>query len=70
MNPHELRELLDRLDLTQTAAARLVGVDPRSVRRWVGDEAPVLEPAARFLLLMEALKLKPAHVARLLDLDR
>lgn len=35
-----LRELLDRLGLSQMAAARLVGVDARSVRRWLaGDRA-------------------------------
>jgi DNA-binding transcriptional regulator YiaG len=64
----ELRELLGRLDLTQAAAAALIGVDVRSMRRWVCAEAPAMEPATRLLSLIDALGLKPARVARLLDL--
>jgi DNA-binding transcriptional regulator YiaG len=34
MNAQQFRALLDRLGLSQTAAARLVGVEPRTARRW------------------------------------
>jgi DNA-binding transcriptional regulator YiaG len=45
----ELRELLRSLGLKQVGAARLLGKNPRTVRKWVLDEAPVDETAARFL---------------------
>ena len=39
---------LSRL-LSQLAAARLLGVDGRTSRRWISGERAVPEPAARFL---------------------
>jgi DNA-binding transcriptional regulator YiaG len=66
MSAQELRELLERLELTQGAAAALVGVDIRSVRRWLAGDAAVLEPAARVLRL--ASRLGVSRVLRLLDL--
>src|ERR1700730_3453006 len=41
MTVHELRATLSRLELTQAEAAQLLGVAPRTVRRWVdGEEIP------------------------------
>src|SRR5690554_5731172 len=41
MTQTELAEHLAFLDLTQTEAAQLLGVAPRTVRRWVeGDDIP------------------------------
>ncbi len=34
----ELREFLHRHDLTGRAAARIVGVEPRTVRKWAATE--------------------------------
>jgi DNA-binding transcriptional regulator YiaG len=35
MTPQELRAFLAEYELSQQALARLLGVDPRTVRRWV-----------------------------------
>ena len=53
---------LDRLKLSQLGAARLMGVDPRTVRRWDLDEAAVPECVAILLRLMIKLGLKPDDV--------
>lgn len=51
MTAIELRALLAQLGLSQRAAARLLGVDDRTVRRWIVAERPIPEPARRLLLL-------------------
>lgn len=43
MTPADLRAALDRLGLPQQAAARLWGVNPRTVRRWVAGEQDIPE---------------------------
>jgi len=48
MTPAAYREALDTLGLSQLAAARLLGVNGRTSRRWASDR-DVLPPAARFL---------------------
>jgi DNA-binding transcriptional regulator YiaG len=45
----EYRNALAQLDLSQVAAARLLGVDDRTSRRWAAGERDVPPPAARFL---------------------
>ncbi len=37
MNPAELRSTLKAVNLTPHRAARLLGVDPRTVRRWLQE---------------------------------
>ncbi len=37
MNPAELRSALKAVNLTPHRAARLLGVDPRTVRRWLQE---------------------------------
>ncbi len=54
MTPAALRAQLGRLGLTQTAAARLLGVDPRTMRRWIAGERDISPPAAFLLALLEA----------------
>jgi DNA-binding transcriptional regulator YiaG len=49
MTPDEYREVLEHLGLTQSAAARLLGVDERTSRRWACGERDVPPPAERFL---------------------
>lgn len=43
MTPSDLREILEARGMSQQALARLLGVNPRTVRRWVHtgrDEIP------------------------------
>jgi hypothetical protein len=48
MSAHELQQILLRLGLSQTEAGQLLGVSPRTVRRWFeGEEVP--GPAAQAL---------------------
>jgi plasmid maintenance system antidote protein VapI len=49
MTPQQFRLALKRLGLTQVAAARQLGVDPRTVRKWVGAERRIPEPVAILL---------------------
>lgn len=49
MTPDEYRAALEVLDLTQTGAARLLGVDDRTSRRWACGERDIPPPAERFL---------------------
>ena len=56
MTPHEYREAIERLGLSQIAAARLLGVDARTSRRWASGERDVPPPAVRFLRYLIATK--------------
>jgi DNA-binding transcriptional regulator YiaG len=49
MTPDEYREAIDHLGLSQVAAAKLLGVDDRTSRRWACGERPIPPPAQRFL---------------------
>jgi DNA-binding transcriptional regulator YiaG len=49
MTPGEYREVIEALDLTQAGAARLLGVDERTSRRWACGERDIPPPAERFL---------------------
>lgn len=49
MTPDEYRETIEKLGLSQVAAARLLGVDDRTSRRWASGERDVPPPAQRFL---------------------
>ena len=49
MTSDEYRATIEALGLTQSAAARLLGVDDRTSRRWVRGERNVSPPAERFL---------------------
>jgi DNA-binding transcriptional regulator YiaG len=53
MDPDQIRALLARLGLTQGAAARLLGIDARTIRKWCGGERGMPEPARRLLLAIE-----------------
>ena len=45
ISPKQLRALLRKMGISQLELARRLGVDGRSVRRWLADEAPVPGPA-------------------------
>lgn len=54
MTAKQFQTALDRLGLSQVGAARLVGADPRTARRWALGERSVPEPVAILLRLMLA----------------
>ncbi len=41
MTPDQLRAALDRLGLTQVGAARLLGIDPRTMRRYCAGDLDI-----------------------------
>lgn len=47
----DLRADLARLDLSQSAFARRLGVNPRTVRRWLAGDAPIPLYVASWLAL-------------------
>lgn len=49
VTPDEYRAAIDKLGLSQVAAARLLGVDERTSRRWANGERDIPAPAVRFL---------------------
>jgi transcriptional regulator with XRE-family HTH domain len=53
MTAVELRNLLARLDLTQAGAARLLGINDRTMRRYVLGERSIPEPIRRLLEVAE-----------------
>ena len=53
MTPTTLRATLARLSLTQGAAAALLGVNPRTMRRWLAGDREMPEPAVRLLAVIE-----------------
>jgi DNA-binding transcriptional regulator YdaS (Cro superfamily) len=57
MTAKQFQAAIDRLGLSQVGAARLVGADPRTARRWALGERSVPEPVAIILRLMLAGKI-------------
>lgn len=51
VQPSAVRELLRRYGLTQRGLARAVGVNERTVRRWVDDREGPLKPGPSSTLL-------------------
>ena len=49
MTSDQYRAAIETLGLSQVAAAKLLGVDPRTSRRWASGERDVPAPAERFL---------------------
>jgi DNA-binding transcriptional regulator YiaG len=49
MTPDQYRSTIETLGLSQIAAARLLGVDERTSRRWANGERDIPPPAERFL---------------------
>jgi DNA-binding transcriptional regulator YiaG len=49
VTPDQYRAAIETLGLSQVAAARLLGVDERTSRRWANGERDVPAPAVRFL---------------------
>jgi DNA-binding transcriptional regulator YiaG len=62
MTTTEFRDTLTALGLSQVGAARLLGVDGRTVRRWIKGDREIPAPAARFLIYLVAAEISPAEV--------
>lgn len=62
MTANQFRSAIDRIGLSQVGAARLVGADPRTGRRWALDERPVPECVAILLRLLVKGKITIADV--------
>jgi hypothetical protein len=62
MTTKEFRAVLDKLGLTQVAAARLLGSDARTFRRYALDETNIPSALALLLRLMVAGKVAPADI--------
>jgi DNA-binding transcriptional regulator YiaG len=56
MTPDDYRDAIEKLGLSQVAAAKLLGVDERTSRRWANGERDVPAPAVRFLQYLIATK--------------
>lgn len=67
MTPAEYRAAIGALKLTQVGAARLLGVDERTSRRWITGEREVPETASRFLRFMISAKVTPDEVMKALQ---
>lgn len=57
MTPDEFSAILDQLDLTDKAAGEMLGVDPRTIRRWMlgpdfNSGRAIPEPVAKLMRLV------------------
>ena len=60
VSPDDIRATVEALGLSQQHAARLIGVDPRNMRRWIAGSRAMPEPARRLLLALgEVADLRP-----------
>lgn len=64
MTANQFRAALARLDLSQVGAARLVGSDPRTARRWALGEREIPECVAILLRLLIGGKITIADVEK------
>lgn len=62
MTANQFRAAIGRLDLSQVGAAKLVGADPRTARRWALGERSIPECVAILLRLLLAGKITVADV--------
>lgn len=66
MTPEQLKQLLDLLGMhTQSSAAEFLGVDERTLRRWMAGDFAVPASAAKLLRLMYIKGLSPRMVNQL-----
>jgi DNA-binding transcriptional regulator YiaG len=67
MPAREFNRILGRLDLSLLAAAELLGVNDRTLRRWPSGAYPITPPAARFLCFLARTGRSPAGVMKLIS---
>jgi transcriptional regulator with XRE-family HTH domain len=65
VNAVDYRRSLAALGLSQTRAAKLLGINPRTSRRWALGEQDIAEPAARLLMALEHFDIDPAEAYKL-----
>ncbi len=53
MTSHQFRLVITKVGLSQVQAAHVLGVTPRTARRWALGEVKVPSPAAKLLRLMQ-----------------
>lgn len=63
MTPAELSDILERRGIPQTRAAALLGVDGRTVRRWIAGDREIPEVVARVLRMADAGRLSLDELA-------
>ena len=63
MTPHDFRNTLDHLGLSQVGVAIVLGVSDRTVPMWIAGDRPIPELVGRVMRLMAAGKLKPKALA-------
>lgn len=68
MTPDEYRTTIEHLGLSQVAAARLLGVDDRTSRRWASGERDIPPPVDRFLRYLIATGRSGEYAMRRLSL--
>jgi DNA-binding transcriptional regulator YiaG len=66
MTADEYRTAIETLGLSQIEAARLLGVDARTSRRWASGQREVPPPAMRFLRYLIATKKTGEQAMRVL----
>lgn len=67
MNSTDYRAALASLGLSQAGAAKLLGVNERTSRRWAIGELVIPVPVGRWLRFMAAAEINPELVCELLD---
>jgi DNA-binding transcriptional regulator YiaG len=67
MTADQFRAAIDKLGLSQPAAARLLGVDDRTSRLWANGQCKIPTPAARFLQYLIATRKTGEQAIEVLD---
>ena len=67
MTSDQFRIAIIKLELSQIAAARLLGVDGTTLRLWANGERDIPAPAVRFLHYLIASQTKGEHAVKILD---
>lgn len=62
MTPKQYADAIDKLALSQRASGRFLGVDERTVRKWIAGDARIPEAVAKLLRLMVSRKITPDEV--------
>lgn len=62
MTPRAFQAAIDRLGLSQVAAAKIVGADPRTARKWAAGVNKVPECVAILLRLLIAGKITTGDI--------
>jgi DNA-binding transcriptional regulator YiaG len=59
MTPTQYAAAIKTLGLSQRGAAKVLGVDERTSRKWIAGDSRIPEPVAKLLRLAIRLKLNP-----------